>query len=264
MGTKDVNYSLNNKDNYKTELDSDVNDISEKLTELIIDYLKFITNTIKLKKNNLLRFIMMRGLDTLINVFNYLLLYTKNLEVTYFHCQKAFYFYSEFVSQISDEEKMFLQLNSRDATTYVYKKTIYEINNEIKKNNEYTSDYTKIKLDTINNYIHLYKTIIIKLINNYGNNIETNNKNINSLYSIFKKINIINNNDFILSLSKLIEIIYCKIEDFNRFHEISNLIIKKTIKKPELFKICIDKSLTDEFDEMLDESPDKFVNWLIN
>jgi hypothetical protein len=72
------------------------------------------------------------------------------VDLTYFHCQKSFYFYVEFVSQISEDEKMFLQLTSRDASTYVYKKTIFEINNEFKKMNDDMSDTTREKFEVIN------------------------------------------------------------------------------------------------------------------
>ena len=134
LANKEVNYSLHNNENFKKELEPEISDITKKLSELFIDYFKFIIENIKFKKSNFSRFIITRGLDTIINVFNHILFYTKNLDVTYFHCQKAFYFYVEFIGQISEDEKMFLQLSSRDATTYVYKKTIFEINNETKKN----------------------------------------------------------------------------------------------------------------------------------
>jgi hypothetical protein len=271
IANKEASYSLHNSDNYKKELESEIGQVAEKMSELLIDYFKFITYNIKLKKNNLSRFIITRGLDTVINVFNHILLYTKNLDVTYFHCQKAFYFYSEFVSQISEDEKMFLQLSSRDATTYVYKKTIYEINSELKKKNEYISNYTRQKLDVIHSYTNLYKIFILKLINNYENNNISDNtvsdkniNNVNSIESLFKKLYIINNKCFIAKLNDVLEILYYKIDNFNTFYDISNLIIKKTIKKTELLNNCDNKYLLEEFNDRLNEPSDKFVSWFIN
>jgi hypothetical protein len=101
ISKKETNYSLHNNENYKKELDYEVGEIREKITELLIDYFKFIIENIKDKQNNFSRFIIIRGLDTVINIFNITLFYTKNLDATYFHCQKAFYFYVEFVGQIS-------------------------------------------------------------------------------------------------------------------------------------------------------------------
>jgi len=124
ISNKDTNYSLNISENYKKELECDVSDVTKKYTAVIVDYFNFILENIKISNINFSKFIIIRGLDTITNVFLHLLYYTKNIDLTYFHCQKSFYFYVEFVGQISDDEKMFLQLTSRDATTYVYKKTI--------------------------------------------------------------------------------------------------------------------------------------------
>ena len=102
--------------------------------------------------------------------------------MTYFHCQKSFYFYVEFVGQISEDEKMFLQLSSRDATIYVYKKTIFEINNEHRKNNEKLTPETNDKLLIINNYNNIYKTLLYKIIQS-----ENTSKNI-SYIELFERI----------------------------------------------------------------------------
>ena len=146
--TKDNNYSLQNVENYKNETIFDTNEAIQKYSELIIEYFKFVMENIKIKSSNFSKFIIIRGLDTITNVFLHILYFTKNVDLTYFHSQKSYYFYVEFVSQISDDEKMFLQLTSRDATTYVYKKTIFEINNEFKKINETLKmlSFLKVKL----------------------------------------------------------------------------------------------------------------------
>ena len=65
--------------------------------------------------------------NTLKHIFNTLLLYTKNLNLTVYHCKKAYLFYVEFITQIGDENHSFLQLNSKDAVIFLYKKTIFEI-----------------------------------------------------------------------------------------------------------------------------------------
>ena len=131
LNNKDTNFSLHNIENYKTKLDIDIdiNYINYKYIQLVTDYLKFIVENLKVRTPKLARFIITRGLDTITNVFLNILYYTKNIDITYFHCQKSFYFYVEFVGQITEEDKMFLQLTSRDATIYVYKKTVFEIKN---------------------------------------------------------------------------------------------------------------------------------------
>ncbi len=108
-------------------------------------------------------FIILRGLETTTHVFRYVLLYTQNLDAAYHHAQKSIYYYLEFIAQIAEQRNAFLQLSSRDAITYVYKKTIYLINNMESK---------KLKNDiinTMNTYMQLYK--------NMGDNIIITRKN---------------------------------------------------------------------------------------
>jgi hypothetical protein len=164
IASKDYNYSLHNIENYKKELNSPINEIVKKYLNLLVEYYKFIIENIKIKNKQFTHFIIMRGLDTITNVFLILLLYTKNVDLTYFHCQKSFYFYVEFVGQISEDEKMFLQLTSRDASTYVYKKTIFEINSEFKKMNDDMNAITRDKFEIINFYTSLCKNYLLKVI----------------------------------------------------------------------------------------------------
>jgi len=260
LSNKEINYSLHNNENYKKELDNEINEIIDKISQLFMDYFKFMTENIKLKNSSFSRFIITRGLDTLVNVFNHILFFTKNLDVTYFHCQKAFYLYAEFVGQISEDEKMFLQLSSRDATIYVYKKTIYEINNDLKKNNEQITDYTRFKLDIINPYIELYKTILLKLINDDF----TNEKKQNTVEKILKKFNGLNNKSKIIKLNNIIEKLYYHISDVNYFFDVCIILFKKITKNEECLDNCFNKFLEQEFKSKLNENPDKFMNWFMN
>jgi hypothetical protein len=260
LGNKEINYSLHNAENYKKELDSEITYVVEKISQLFIDYFKFITENIKLKKSNLSQFIIIRGLDTIINIFNYILLYTKNIDLVYFHCQKAFYFYTEFVGQISEDEKMFLQLTSRDATTYVYKKTIFEIPSDIIKNNEEVSDYTRGKLDIINTYIDLYKTLLFKIINNDFTNI----KNLEKIEFIYKKINGLTDKSKVKNLNEIIEKIFYRIENSDHFFDVCVLLIKKFIKNQQEINNCLDKFLSDEFNDKLHDTSERFISWFMS
>jgi len=259
FATKEINYSLHNIDNYRKELDSEITDIVQKISQLFIDYFKFITENIKLKKSTFSRFIIVRGLDTIINVFNYILLYTKNIDLVYFHCQKAFYFYVEFVGQISEDEKMFLQLTSRDATTYVYKKTIFEINPELKKNNEEVSDYTRLKLDIINIYIDLYKTLLFKIINDDFTNI----KNLENIELIYKKLNGLTNKSKLKHLNEIIEHLFYRIDNSEYFFDVCVLLVKKFIKNQEVINNCLNNFLSDDFNDKLEDTSEKFVAWFM-
>lgn len=229
---KDNNYSLHNIENYKKELTCNLEDITNKYSELLIEYFKFILENIKIKSECFTKFIIIRGVDTITNVFLNILLYTKNIDITYFHCQKSFYFYVEFVGQISEDEKMFLQLTSRDATIYVYKKTIFEISNEFKKKNDESSLEFKKDMSIINSYINLYKLYINKIIDN--------NSEKNDCYiDLFKKISEkLNNNLIIKNKIKVLEIIveklYDNISNIDLFYNINYQLIKRFVKNPNI------------------------------
>ena len=62
--------------------------------------------------------------------FYLLLHYTNNVTFTYYHCEKGIYYFTEFISQIENENS-FLKLSSIDAIIFVYKKTIYNINKKM-------------------------------------------------------------------------------------------------------------------------------------
>jgi hypothetical protein len=256
---KDNNFSLQNLDNYRKNIDNTTCEITEKYYMLIAEYFKFITDNIKVKNSNFSKFIITRGLDTITNVFNNIFYYTKNIDLTYFHCQKSFYFYVEFVGQISEDEKMFLQLSSRDATLYVYKKTIFEINGECKNTCE-SSKLLNDQIAIINGYINIYKTMVYKIIQN--DIITKNNIYIENFEKICKKINKTNlNNENVVLLNAIMDKFYFLISDVDYFFDIVQEFTKKI--KPSHLKKCEKKLFNEEMIEELNETPDKFVSWLL-
>jgi hypothetical protein len=70
------------------------------------------------------------GLYTALHVFQTVLLYTRSLEMAHIHATKAGVYFSEFVTQITDDGQHYLQLTPKDAVLFSYKKTIYDINSE--------------------------------------------------------------------------------------------------------------------------------------
>jgi hypothetical protein len=150
-----------------------------------------------------------------------------------YHTQKSFIYYIEFITQIGDENNNFLQLNSKDATLFVYKKSIFEINNDIKKDFSIKKDNREI-LDNINNYILLSKKIIDDFININDENIYKNLQN--KILPMLKKlieVLFINNTDIDLDYKiDIIEIILNK-HNNNSENFIVNLqnIIKKIKRK---------------------------------
>ena len=154
----------------------------------------FKAKNIVTKKIHYIDFIYKQGMKCLNHIFVLLLHYTNNEKFTYYHCEKGIYYFTEFISQIENENS-FLKLSSIDAIIFVYKKTIYNINRKL-ANHTHSNE-----ISNVNN--------IIKLINN----INTYDK-YNTLSSYYIKLSSINNE----KISKL----YVKFnepEDLNKIVE---------------------------------------------
>ena len=160
-----IKYSLQTTDNYKNTIAHSHQQIIEKYTLLVMEYLKFIIENTHIKNKSCFQFILIRGMETISHVFTTLLYYTKNLDVSYYNSQKALYFYVEFIGQIFDSQHSYLKLSSRDAVMYVYKKTLFELNHEKKKTSLGLTDEDKDKHKVLIVYSKLYKNIVYYLIN---------------------------------------------------------------------------------------------------
>jgi len=262
-------YSLNNVENYKSTLNYTVSDILNKHNLLIIEYFKFITEKVHLKNNACNKFIIIRGLETISHVFNNILYYTKNVDLAFYHGQKAFYFYVEFIEQISDDQHTFLQLNSRDASMFVYKKTLFDINNEYRKNmdSELTSKNYSEYFDILQIHTNILKYILSFLIHKCNFSSDEKNSFINNIINksmhIFDKLSNFKLNKNIYNIiSRFIEQLAKEIET-DKYIEIIELFLKK-IQKGKVFEIKImEKIYSQDFDEKLQDEPDKFIAWLL-
>ena len=154
---KEEVYSLKNRDNYRSAFHEDMTEVVVKIAKVFVEYYKRIT------ESTMSAFSMIRGLDTILHVFRYVFLYTKNSDMAYFHCQKAFYYYIEFVDQITKQDIDGLQ--TRDAVLYVFNKTIFELNASYKKEHSHDARI----LSCVNAYIDMYASIMIKAISDHAN-----------------------------------------------------------------------------------------------
>jgi len=139
-------------------LNRTIPEIIDKYIDLICEYFAFIDEKKNITHKKQYRYLRTRGLDTITHVFVMMMFYSKNLELTYYHSQKSFYLYVEFIEQILDVQHTFLHLSSRDASIFVYKKTIYEIIPENRKE-EIIDEITDSRIAKINLLINIYKQI---------------------------------------------------------------------------------------------------------
>ena len=267
-------YNISNIKNFNSSYKSlEVSNVISKFNNLMSEFLLCTSENIIVQNEQYLLFIIQRGLETLKHCFKMLYLYTKNLELTIYHCKKAYCYYVEFIGQIGDDNNSYLQLNSKDATLFVYKKTIFDIDNEFKKKFIIKED-EKNYIELLSNIFDCYYEIVTFILFNEKQlkkekesiihfTIQKTNKIIDKIYKNKENINISIDNIkvikfFITSLQdfKLNNIKYIGICDLfiKRFHKtkISINDITKKIHRND----CI--NIIEEF------SPLKFINWLFN
>lgn len=160
------NLTLSNVENYKNELDSNEHILFLKYVGLIHELFQGCTENIYIQKEDYLKYIMIKGIKNTVYIYNFLLLYTKNLELTIYHTQKSIIYYIEFISQIGEDTNNLLQLNSKDATIFIFKKTIFEVNEDTRKNYK-ENNVTKAKLEMLQLYIDFYNNILTQVISEY-------------------------------------------------------------------------------------------------
>ena len=262
--------------NYNKTLTISNDIILSKFCELINEYLFHITENIIIQNRQYYIFILLRGLSTIKHIFNTMLLYTKNLDLTIYHTKKAYLFYVEFIGQIGEENNSYLQLNSKDATLFVYKKTIFEINNEYRKqfilNKEEKERFklfdifSKLVVEMFETVVYnenfkgetrmSYMMYIQKMTNKAVNKIIIMDKNVKEKIDICEKYLYYKN----LLQNKCINIDECL------FFNLSNLFLKKIQNNRNISINDINKKMYHKNcnEKIVNETPLKFTNWLFN
>jgi hypothetical protein len=182
------NNDLQNMDNYnKTIVENEI-EIYTKYTNIVIQYLLLGIDKIKNHNYEYVKYILIKGLYTISYVFNILLKYTCNLELTYHHCQKSYSYYIEFIGQIGDDAVTYLQLNSKDAALFVYKKTIFDVPEVVKK--KYTETVmNETKYKNVSSLIDIYNKLIVTEISQLKAEQLKNTEFINKMYTNVTRIN---------------------------------------------------------------------------
>lgn len=273
------NLTLGNVENYKNELDSNEHILFLKYVGLIHELFQSCTENIYIQKEDYLKYIMIKGIKNTFYIYNFLLLYTKNLELTIYHTQKSIIYYIEFISQIGEDTNNLLQLNSKDATLFIFKKTIFEVNEDARKNykeNKATCD----KLDMLQLYIGFYNNVLTQVISEYdfktNNTISLQKIIFTKLYNIVEmlvQIPIIYKHNSIRTKEKL-GTLYILLDTLNNYYKYEFInknylyLIEYFIKK--LHKVDIDNvkinnklNLVDIEEKLQDYSVCKIFNYLV-
>ena len=266
-----MNRILSNSDNYNKILTYSVKEVFAKYSDLSAEYSKyFIENTFILKVQYL-KYVYLKGLETISNIFKLLLLYTKNLELTFYHSQKSFYYYIEFIGQIGDANHQFLQLNSKDALLFVYKKTVFEIDTEYRKIFANPIDTELTKFELISELIRQFNILIFYSIdnNNMEDKAERENficNNCNNIINVCNKItyDIPNLLEHIQFINTFLELITTKNVSYIKLINVIEMLHKKIIKNNIDTKKISSKIFNSNIDNLFETySINQFCNWFI-
>ena len=237
MDTKNYdtkNYDVNNNDNFNFNISENSNIFILKyfiaINEYINLYIDNIYDNISINvKKNYRYYIFIKGLELLSNIIHILLIHTNNLDLVIYYCHKAYYYYIEFISQL-DYDNNHLELSVKDGIIFVYKKTIFDLKENLNNiNNSNINEDNVKKIDNIEKIINIInifvKIFVIKDILNL--NLQRNNKDLSVNICILKILNKIskmynNEYEFYIYLSKIEEMLNNILKIINKINIISD------------------------------------------
>ena len=265
-----MSHSLSNIDNYKAQLTNSSSEVFVKYLGVISEYLAQCVEALYIRDDAYYKYIIMQGVNTISHVFKILLLYTNNLELTYYHCQKSFYYYVEFIGQIGDDNHSFLQLNSKDASLFVYKKTIFNINNEYRKEFASMID-VNIVTNNVGYLIKIYNKMIGHVISDHEFMSDDKKTMVDDIHESLTKLrqHLLN-----LSLSGSVDVYHEKLQQVLQFAENTHGkgsscipyvdIFARKLRKQNISSVSLRNKLVhnEQMDKQESMTALKYVNWL--
>ena len=252
--------------NYNENFISTEKEIVNCYNTLIYEYISTINEHIKTPDNTHNKFIILRGIDTITHCFNLLFIYSKNIDIIKNNCKKAICYYVEFIGQIGEDSNSFLQLNSKDAALFVYKKIIFDIDQNYRKTFELTSN-EKSFIHKIKVHIELVKQLNMKLFlfsptktieDKYNTYISLKNK-INAIFNRIIKYDF-NTDNLEIIIFFITYMSECITDEINYINMI-NCFVKKLHNK-NINIISLQKKLFENNNIINEKQHIKFVNWL--
>ena len=158
------NYKIDDIENYNLCLEETECILFLKYVGLVHELIECSSESlVGIRNKEYLKHMIITGIMNTSYIYSFILLYTNNLELAIYHTQKAIIYYIEFVCQIGDDNYNLLKLNTKDATLFIYKKTIFDINEEYRMC--FTEkDENKEKLNLLEKFNDIYNGIIIQMI----------------------------------------------------------------------------------------------------
>lgn len=211
--------NLKTKSLYLDDFNAEIASILKAYDLLCQTYLKEFKHAINVLPTNIRFHSLTKGLDMIGIIFSQTILYTRNLFITCQTTQHSITLFLEFITQINSNSFNHLKLSVRDSILFVYKKTIFTINNELRSSYQSTlkdDNYHNI----LRNYIQITNSFNCLNTDQLKNRMSEFNKKIT-------KICLINTiDDFDVSVL---------LEHFNRMKKNIDCIYKNPDDNSELF-----------------------------
>lgn len=118
---------LDIQESYFSTINTEITTILKYYSYIMTEYIFNMNQKILTMEQNKRVFIIIRGLDSITHIFLYILYYTQNMTIITKMVEKSILSYIEFIEQMDNYKNSPLDLKSRDAVQYLYKKTIYDL-----------------------------------------------------------------------------------------------------------------------------------------
>jgi hypothetical protein len=166
-------YDISDISNYLEEYNLSPTDILARYIKVIDEFINHSHESVSISNIQYFKHIVIKGIETITHVFRLLLLYTRNIDLAIYNIKKSVYYFIEFIGQIGDDNNDFLKLTSTDAMLFVFKKTIFEIDNTKRKEHDGTQDnkFVDIVFTLTELFVSSLKTSIEIHVHNANNEI---------------------------------------------------------------------------------------------
>jgi hypothetical protein len=176
----------------------------------------------------------------------------------------------EFIGQIGDDNHSFLQLNSKDASLFVYKKTIFNINNEYRKEFASMID-VNIVTNNVGYLIKIYNKMIGHVISDHEFMSDDKKTMVDDIHGSLTKLrqHLLN-----LSLSGSVDVYHEKLQQVLQFAENTHGkgsscilyvdIFARKLRKQNISSVSLRNKLVhnEQMDKQESMTALKYVNWL--
>jgi hypothetical protein len=274
-----------NKMNLKTK-----KRIIDKYFLLLNEFFTLVIKSSVIKEMNYPSICISIGINSIHRVFEFILLKTQSLENAYYYSQKTYYYYLEYMEQLY-QSNMTLNLNHMDAVLFVYKKTIFNDDNQDESNsiaNMMSLQNNTIQFDEIE-LKHLFMRLLkISNIIFHWTNMSITFENRKQIYEnhFYHFSNFLINNNLVISSKKIdrfdlvlsyLEIIQQKIKmDFSKYDSLLRELSANMSKMKKTKNVFLDESEKNElflikfyveesvfFEKFETGDMEEFIKWLV-